>query len=270
MGIWAASFGDDEVCEVHGSQDFSLSVNDGASGSVSLMCDWSIRHEVMADILPKNVYGSPVVRSYWPYGDYINQPYATRIGCKPFETAFTGEGQAINYRTALLTVQYERRPDSEPDDLVSETIESTAEFITLDHKRFTWKDADGPALDEKEAPGRLVRGLILSRTYYKIQAPLPGGLLTLPGHVNQTAYTSTMLGLTFAAETLLFSPNSMDRTITTDGDSGFNVNLQFMYKPETWNKFWRQDEQEYQRIWDTENEEEYENYPTGDFAAFLS
>lgn len=265
MGIFAPSYTDDEVCEIHGSAEENVSRVDGVSASVALMCDWSIRHDVIADLLPGGTS-----RTYWPYGGYVAQPFAVRVGCKPFETYFTRNGQAITYQTAILTVQYEKRPDTEPEELISESIEPTAEFLTLDHKRFTWTDADGDALEENEAPGRLVRGLTLSRTYHKVEPPLNTLLLTAIGHVNVAGYTSSLLGLTFAAETLMYCPPTMDRTITTEGSDGFNINVKFMYKPETWNKFWRTKTQLYAPIWDTEAAQVYKNYPTADFSSLLS
>jgi hypothetical protein len=270
MGIWAPSYGDDEVVEIADSADEQVSSLDGVSCSVSLMCDWSIRHAVAADILPQVSYGVGVTRTYWPYGDFVNQPYATKIGIKPFSGPYSRNGQAMTYNTAILTVTYEKRPDTEPEDLLSESIEPTAEFLTLDHKRFRWTDEDGDILEEREAPGKLIRGLIISRTYYKIQSPLPAILLSAVGTVNHDAYTSSILGLTFPAETLLYTPPNLSRTITTDGSDGWDMTVKFMYKAEGWNKFWRAKSQQFERIYDTETDEEYENYPLLDYSPLLS
>ena len=118
-----------------------------------------------------------------------------------------------------------------------------------------------------QSPGRLIRGLTISRTLYQVTA-LPIALITSIGKVNDADYISALLVLTFAAETLLYTPPNMNRTITTAGDKGWTVNMKFMYKPDTWNKFWRSTTQAYEAIF-IAGGIEYKNYPLADFSSLL-
>jgi hypothetical protein len=175
-------------------------------------------------------------------------------------------GQSCEYLDALVTVAY----STEEEDLLSESLEPTAEFITLDYKRFRWSGADGDPLLEGEAPGKLVRNLNLVRNIMKI-VDIPVATLDLPGSVNHEDYVSALLGLTFPAETLLFQPPAMSRTITTAGAKAWNLNLKFSYKPWGWNKYWRSKTETYERIYivGMSGADPYNMYPLNDFSDFL-
>lgn len=259
MGQYAPSFADSVVREVQGSLNESFSA-DGIDCSVQLYCPYDQRHDVLAEILGG--------RLYWPHGNFTKQPFAVSGSAIPFDAKSGQDEQCLTYDLAVLTINYERKK-VDPEQLVSESLEPTCEFITLNPAGFLWADATGDPLTEDEAPGRLVRGLNITRTVYNWEPPLPGGLLTNVGKVNTAAYTSAMLGLTFAAETLLFVPPVLDRTVMSDGEGAFNVNLKFSYKPEGWNKFWRAKTGSYEEIYSAELADVYKNYPLGDFAAFL-
>lgn len=238
------------------SEEYALGV--GMSPSVTLRCAWADRHALAADLLGNK-------RPY-PQAPGANPPQANRVAIMPAPQQYAAVGQGIIYQEALVTVSYSH----EIKDLISESIEPTAEFITQDYRKYRWTDENGDPLLEAEAPGKLVRGLTLCRTMYEVPA-LPATLLTECGKVNGSPYTSSLLGLTFATETLLFTPPFTRRTITTAGSDGFTVDLKFMYKPETWNKFWRSKTQQYEEIFDIEKSPPapHKNNPVGNFAAFL-
>jgi hypothetical protein len=173
----------------------------------------------------------------------------------------------MQYIDALVSVGYS---SGEETDFISESLEPTVEFVTLDYKNFRWGAANGDEVKEGEAPGKLVRSLSLVRTIYHL-ASIPTDVLDLVGSVNDTAYASTLLGLTFPAETMLFSPPSMDRTITTAGTKGWNLAMRWMYKPETWNKFWnaRANPAAYQRMYTVDPGTVYNSYPLEDHSNLL-
>ena len=257
---WAPSFGDDEVCEVPGTRE-EVDTDEGMTCTVQLQCAYGIRRDVMADIIGGRVY--------WPLLTGLTKPpFAVSGSAKGFEQKTTSTGQTLDYEMATLTINYESK-GKDPEDLISESLEPTCEFITLSPAGFSWTDVNGDPLSEEEAPGKQFRGLNLNRTIYKWEPPLPAGLLTNAGKVNDTLYTSSLLGLSFPAETLLFIPPTMDRTITSDGEDAFNVSLKFAYKPDGWNKFWRTKTQSFEAIYSHELAAEYKNYPLGDFSAFL-
>jgi hypothetical protein len=223
--------------------------------TVTLRCDYADRYNLVADIIGNQ-------RAY-PY--VTNGPRAATASIVPFPSAPLAEvGQGMLYKDALVTIGY----SMESKNLVSESLEPSTEFLKLDHKGFRWGAADGEPLLEAEAPGKLVRGLNLVRTLYFVPAPLPIALLTSVGHTNETAYTSALLGLTFEPETLLYGSPVVARTITTANVEASTITLKFMFKPDGWNKFWRQKTQEYSTIF-VANGDEYKNYPLGNFSDFL-
>lgn len=263
-------------CEEHVTQRETWSENEVAA-QVVLHCDWSLRHALVADLMTGNTSGGP---REWPYMTWASDPPRC-ISCSiaPLETTYTQDAQGMTYDTAKVTVNYSTRA---AEDLIAESLEPTAEFMTLDYRRFRWSGADGSAsaeedasgsgtqgdpLQEGEAPGKLIRGLNLVRKHFKVTS-VPATSLTLPGSVNHAAYTSSLLGLTFKKETLLFSPPSLERTVKTTGVEAWNVTVKFTYKPDGWNKFWRAKTQRYERIHNLDGTP-YNNYPLKDFSTFL-
>ena len=153
--------------------------------------------------------------------------------------------------------------DDQPDptQLASEALEPTTEFVTEDPAKFGWKSelTTDNTLSEGEEPGRLIRGMRLIRTIFKL-ATINANILSLPGSVNDAEYTSASLGLTFPTETLLFVPPRISRTITTDGASAWNVRLGWEYKAEGWNKYWRIKTQAYDSMVVKETGADYKAY----------
>lgn len=236
---------------------------------VVLRCSWADRHAIVEDILGN--------RREWPHGSG-EKPRAHRIGVVPAPSCDGNVvlGQCISYDEALLTVDYST--DTE-EDLVYESLEPQIEFITLDYKQFRWGSASGDPLIEAEAPGKQIRSMVLNRTLYDVEGPLPNSLLTLMGTCNRDEYYSQSLGLTFAKETLLYAPPSMSRTITTNQVEGWHINFKFPFQEFGWNKFWRADTQSWERIYVAGTGgsgsgsgaagDIYYNYPLDDYSDFL-
>lgn len=244
------------VCsELHNTASESWSVS-GRDCSVTLRCAWVNRFALIEDLL--------VNRRPWPYGSYANYPVATACGLAPLPSAGVADVQGYAYSDAHVNVSYSSA--GEETTLISETLEPTAEFMQLDYKQFLWENGD--SLLEGEAPGKIVRGMQLSRELFQVALPLDASILTLPGSVNHAAYASSLLGLTFAAETLMFTPPTLSRTITTLGSSAANISLKFVWNPEGWNTFWRAKTQAYSRMLDF-SENPYNNYPLKDYSAWL-
>ena len=61
------------------------------------------------------------------------------------------------------------------------------------------------------------------------------------GSVNATTVVSPTIGLSFAPETLLYTPPTLSRSISTDVIEAWRAVLTFQYKASGWNKFWRID-----------------------------
>jgi hypothetical protein len=241
--------------EEHATQSEDWGV-DRWDASVVLRCAWANRYLLVNDILGN--------QRQWPYSGYGAVPRAASASVVPDETQYVQDGQGMQYIDALVTVGYSSDVE---EDLVAETIEPNAEFVTLDHKKFRWGAANGDPLLAAEAPGKLTRSLSITRQLFKLTS-IPTTVLSSVGGVNNAVYNSALLGLSFPTETLLYTPPNMGRTITTAGSKGWNLTMKFMYKPDTWNKFWRAKTQAYTRIYNLSGGIYY-NHPLKDFSSLL-
>jgi len=232
---------------------------------VTLRCPWGIRYQVAADIINNNRLWPDV--SIGAIGGHISIDPAPNT-----KQVSVSSGGIISYEEALLTVDYDvaqfgnLEKDVVTGQIYSENIEPTIEHIKMDPHGFRFGTALGPTL--KEPPVRESRGLSLVRTLYNLPT-LPASLLTLSGHVNSAPYTSASLGLTFAAETLLFVPPQSTRVVKTDGSRAWTVPVKFMYKKDTWNKIFRPDTATFEVIWNDATGAVYKPYPPDDFSDWL-
>jgi len=252
MGIYSAV----DCCEVHGSKTETMG-QDSFTASVRLMCDWTNRQALMADI----------IGNLWPdLALWSKPPVCVSAGSVPMPTDYNEDGQAIAYDKAIITANYSTDEDT---DLITESLEPVVEFITLDHKRFRWSSPSGDPLLEGEAPGRQMRSMNLVRTMKKLTA-IPTEVLTLAGYVNDAAYASTILpGLNFVKESLLYASPAMSHTITTAGDEGWDLTMKYAYLPQTWNKYFRAKTGQYEEMYEVSDSSPYKSYPLGDFTPLL-
>lgn len=238
--------------EVHGTKKETATAT-SFNATVTLKCTYADRFALADDLVSNE-------RAY-PYFSYAK---ARSASIAPVYGKYTTSGQSCEYEDALVTVTYNTDPDS---DLISESIEPITEFRILDHRNFRWTNNNGMLLNENEAPGQLIRGVNIVRTLYN-RPSVPTSLLTLGGTCNSLAYTSSLLGLTFAAETLLFGIQPITRSIKLSGSTGFNVTVKLSYKDSTWNKFWNQKTKTYESIYEYGGAI-YKPYTPASFADFL-
>ena len=148
-----------------------------------------------------------------------------------------------NYQAAKVTVRYttDREAIAPPDSTtyVTESLEPATEFITLPYDEenpLYWDNSQTTKVQPAEVPGYLIR--MTDWVYTLHQIPIvPAEVLDLPGLVNDAPAYSWALDYTFAAETLLCGNPSMNRTVTSEGVSAWDVTFRFTYRPEGWNVF---------------------------------
>lgn len=247
-----------DCAEEAGSIRENYTEDGGFNASVTLRCAWADRHALIADFYTN----MPV----WPYGSIIAYPISASV-VPASSTWFESSGQIItNYgdSSALVTVNFSSAAEQ---TLISESFEPSVEAQILNHHLFMWSSDGGPLLEE-EAPIRQVRGLTLVRTLHKI-ASIPVAVATEVGKCNSAQYVSALLGITFPAETLLFQPKGANRTITTSGSQGWDLQMAFIYKPEGWNYFWRAKTQVWDEIKIRSSGTVYKNIELGNFATLL-
>lgn len=192
----------------------------------------------------------------------LNPPKARTAGVVPFYSESVPAGQGFVYDAFLVTVGYTTDPARE---ILTETIEPEAEFTRLDYRFFRW--SDGTPITDGESPGLLQRSLRLVRSY-KDAVLVPTEIVTKIGTVHSGVYTSSLLGLTFPAKTLLLVPNPVSRTITTAGSEGYNFSIAWSFRPQTWNKFWRPNTLAYESLVNLAGTP-YLSYPEEDLSALL-
>lgn len=235
---------------------------DGLTASVDVLVDYLDRTDLVADVLGN--------RWVYPYRIQSRSTAAT-AAVRPFPGKVTRNGQGIKYEKAVVTLNYtppEQGDDSETVDLISESIEPNAEFLTLDHKEFRWTDpTNGDELKEAEAPGRLLRSFDYVLTKYE-QNSMPTEILMFPGSVNDAAVFAPLLGITFPQETLLYNPPTSSRKIDTDGFGKYTIVYRLSFKVEGWNKFWRTKTQTYEQIF-VKDGGLYRNFPLKSFSEII-
>ena len=255
-------------CELDGSPS-EKGANEGSgsfSSTVKLMVNWQDRIGILNEI----VGGFQLYPRYPDSGaratNGSSTPFKARTGNEPQDTGFAA------YDYAEVTIEYKLK--AETGDLISESFDPTAEFMTLDYKKFQWKTAPGKALTENEAPGKLIKGLEYGIVFYMVEE-IPAWIIDpesgLIETVNAAAVESKLLGLTFQPGTLLFQPPKCSRKWNFTKKPYWQLDLKLSYKKDGWNNFWRADIQDYDIMqvntgtvanptW-----EDYDNFESGDF-----
>ena len=235
------------VSEVHGTRQEVVSFG-ALTASVTLQCAWLDRWTVANDLVAN-------ARAY-PANPYAK---CRSAAIRPLASETTTNEQNLVYTDALVTASYSTDDGTGATDAVSESIEPTAEFLTLDYRLFKW--SDGTPLKEGEAPGKLIRGLEYKRTVYD-QTTVPSSILTNVGCVNSNTVTASVLGWSFAAGTLLFKAPTLSRTIDSNGQGKWTINYAYSYRPNGWNKFWKSDTGTWATIQVLRTGSDYNNFPS--------
>ena len=253
-----------EPVQMHGSAKETWT-DDKLSCSVQLRCAWQYRYATLANIL--------TWAPSWPY--HTDQVcFATYGTITNAEGPSTADGSGLNYDEALLDVNFEsvkRKDDNNSGEVTvfDESIDPTAEFLTLSPDDFRWGSVGGTKLKKEEAPGRLELGLDYVVTLYNLKS-VPGTVLTLRGKSNDAAVKSPSLGLTFDAETLLFNPPKITRKISLGKDNFYTLQMRYTNKPSGWNKFWRAETQSYVEMYHVSGGgTPYKNFPPASFAGLV-
>jgi len=219
------------------------SVQGTTSASVRLRTPWSQRNNVVEDILDN--------RRKWPDSRLLARPpRAFAISVVPEGCEETLTGEKIVYAHAILTVKYSNSPFT---GLVREEVRPNSEFLKLSEQHVYWngtvppadpEDPPGPAtLGDKvsiaEAPGFYRTGWVLIRTLSEIPVPIDDDYLDFIGTVNKDIFILPVIRWGAAPETLLYSDPSIDIQSKANGGKIAKVVQRLVYRPGTWNKYWR-------------------------------
>lgn len=200
----------------------------------------------------------------------VSSAVAVRVQVDPFDDKSSALSPTrIKYEFAQITVQFSTAAPQLTDNggsgiaLVSEDLEPWAEFLTLSNRGLYWLGGD--ALAEDEAPPLLVKGMAwVYRTH--LQTSVPSAALSLVGKVNDDSITSATLGLTYDAETLLFTPPRLSIDTDAGGNRLISLEYRFNHRPDGWNNFFNPATQQYEQIFtDTGGANRFIPYPLDDF-----
>jgi hypothetical protein len=231
----------------------------GLEASVTLRCAWSSKDALVQDLLLNH--------RVWPNAS-VSSCLARSASVQQAMSVGAVSGQHNIVADALVTVNYSTK-QSPGATFITETFEPSVEFQTLDYKRFRWIGDAAPLL-EGEAPGRQVRRFKLVRKMFELAAPLTADFITHIGAVNEDAYVSSILGLTFDPEVLLFEHPEFEKVSKSNGTEAYNVTVHMAGKPEGWNVYWRAKSQAYEVIVDVNDPlTAILNYPIEDMTSFL-
>lgn len=228
-----------EYEELDGSPQEAYDSN-GFHATRTIMCNWAERHTLAQQLKgSQQTYGSNIM-STMP----AKYPHYPRARVKEVEIRGDGqpeiEGATKLYEKAVLTVQYGIY-ELEEETLVEESIEPSAEFLTLPNKNLYWGYGENKvALAEAEAPGFLISMADWVYTL-KYQKDPPEWLSYIEGKTNDAPVKSKSLNRTFPTETLLGGRPNLSRTITTFGEKAWTVTVRFTYRNIEWNRFPRTD-----------------------------
>lgn len=204
-----------------------------------LKCAWTDRYAV-------GDWHTTPPNDMYPYAN-PDQAYVTRVGVTPVGEACDYQGGLASYDEAFIDLTYETlngdRPDSQNPSpsgatLIEEAIQPTLELISLDNiGSFCWGSASGDPVELSSVPAYRKLQVTYSVTLHGIQSISPN-VINYGGYCHSLPYVSRTIGWSFPAETLLYSPPSMTRSVSVLGlTTGWTVAIPWQYQPQTWNKF---------------------------------
>lgn len=226
---------------------------DAFAAERKLVCAWGDRQTLANEILStgNNVY------PYNSSGALVS--HVPRI--RPLVNGKETQGAQVHmadYELAVVTVNYSTKGRitgvTPGGNLISEWMSTGSTFKTLDRTQLAWAANDGEPLKPGEGLDKIepVGNYVL---LYNSLPVLPGSVLTQPGTVNNAGVSTYLLGLTFAAETLLYMGSNITRSLNALGVTAFQVRHKFRYKANAdefgvhgWNYFWNTATNKYEQV----------------------
>lgn len=226
-----------------------------------LRCAWSDRLTLFDQLLTAyNVVSGTrtfVIGDKYPHRSRV---YARRIssitGVGPIATDSTG---VKRWEYADLRVEYESRsfdPEggggisdssdspAEAFQVAEETIQPSAEFLTFPTGSIYLDSSQKDPVAEANAPGVFIPMFDYTYSYTEnlgSSGTLSSDLVNKLFTCNSASISSTTLGLTFDAETLIFLGPSVRLQTLSNGDRIADVSLQFRFRRTGCNKFFVKD-----------------------------
>lgn len=172
------------------------------------------------------------------------------------------------YDYAMLTVTYRVCPTSDLRMLVEESIRPAAEFLTQAPEGFYWDNGQAQPLTIDEAPNRIVATMEYDYEVKWLPPSLVLNIANAMGYVNDASVDCLKYDWTFSAGTLLCLPPEVEPQITLLDENRVTLTMHFVYRPETWNKFYKHGVQAPAIIYDSGGFQ-VKVYPEADFSTLF-
>jgi len=243
-------------------------------GSTAFKVAWADRHTFRRDVLGGMRTTDEGLVYYMPmlYPD-INWAAAHETYIEPMAAPVGSSRNILQYEYAKIRVEFASRdtlPSMQYSEIltVTESIEPSAEFITLPNKSLYWSTGKTNELEVDEAPAAMIR--MIDWVYTIHEAPfISAAVFNLIGCCNNANVSSQSLGWVFPPETLLYSYPSLTREFTTSGAHAWEITMRFTYREQGWNRFPRRGKGlTFERIYD-ENDNIVYLYPLADLSGLL-
>jgi hypothetical protein len=169
----------------------------------------------------------------WPYSDGDNYCTPYRADIRPMPNCRQrGSDSIASYDYAIIDMYYTTRgPRWQP--LQSQYIEERISSCTKSFKVNT-KDAlewaDGTEIASGDAPTIMEHGLRYDITYDKVTS-MPSQVMSFVGYVNNNSVYSPTLGMTFAADTLMYVGADVASHYSWGKLPRFKITYKFDYWP---------------------------------------
>ena len=230
--------------EVFGTFHESYTLESGEA-KVTIRVPWEDRLNIISSITQDSRNGRLPVKL--PNGletksTGVPALYATSFEIDPAETAYEGNGQAIDYQYADITITY--------TPIVTEvSLESTSQYLTINPRDLYWdfeldggETGKGTPLSCSEAPGIFMRSFNIALSNKYLLLPQDFDLLAYEGTCNDAPIIlpRKFLGkaYNFPAETLAFQMPHINTGYRLN-DAGFiNVSCKLSFNPLTHNKWY--------------------------------
>ena len=204
------------------------------TAKVSLLCPWNTRDVVLGQI-SATPYPLPpdAATRYYP-------AYPRSFDISVFEEkGKDSDVNAVTYTKAKIDVSYTCKSRNW-ESTITQTFTPILNMQRLPPFGFHWASDDIPITDE-EAPSKFNPMLKITRNITGAAA-IPQWFWGLAGCVNANAWTDTITGHTHPAETLLFTPATATKQLTTNPDDVFpvwDIAYELLVNPLGWNRFLR-------------------------------
>ena len=204
------------------------------NATVQLRCRWDDRYDAVQKFLEGGDDASP--REYPFNVRSTGTPMlASSIRIEPFQTKYKMDGQAITYKMALITLNYQM--------MATELkIDSTTQWLTIPPIGLYWRVNDKMrAVAPDEAPGIRFAGYEMSLTHPHIKSRTADGtnILDYEGYVNDhdIYFLYNGVSMQFKKQTLLCSAPAISIGASLYESGYNNISIKLSYNPIGHNEF---------------------------------